>query len=164
MKFKCLSTLLARSNIEKMIRFSKWICRINKEDCAFNLRCRTSIFVWHQFCLTSENEKLCFFNFFWKSVSFHLKRRESWKKTLTKIFPSEFSKKTYKFFFNYESIQIMSFQNFCCWSHIFSHAELIWKCNTLNWRRNPPGQFYIPFSKIESCFHCQNVRAKCSNI
>ena len=137
-----MGTLLKRFHIERVNRILKFIGRVDKKDCAIDLRCQTSIFFWRQFCLTSKWWNYFFLNFFRQSVYFHLKRRENEKKNLTKKFPFEFSEKYLEIFFKSESIPIMSFQNFSCWSRKFSHAEQKWTLYTLNWRRKPPCQFY----------------------
>ena len=62
-----LDTLQTLFFIESMNIFWKTICRSDKEDCAINLRCWKSFFVWRQFSLTSKN-KILFFSFFFAKV------------------------------------------------------------------------------------------------
>ena len=149
-----LGTLQALFGIVSVNRFLKTTGGIDKEDCAINLRYQTSILVWRLFCLTSK-KKIFFFDFFFRqSVYFYLKRRESEKKVLTKKFSPEVSKELRKIFFKSGSIPIMSFHNFCCWSCKFSNVKQKLTFYTLNWWRNPPCQFYLSFSKIDSHVLC----------
>ena len=136
-----MRTLLKRFHIERVNRFLKFIGRVDKKDCAIDLRCQTSIFSDVNFVWRQNSEIIFFSIFFAKVCIFTWNVEKVKKKNLTKKFPFEFSEKNLDIFFKSESIPIMRFQICCCWSRKFSHAEQKLTLYTLNWRRNPPCEF-----------------------
>jgi len=159
-----LDNLLTRFFIESVDRFLKMIGRINKEDCAINLRYQTSIFVWRQKTHNSEDffvGKKNFQIFFSPKCVFSSETSRKLKKNWPKKFSLKFWKILRNFFYKSDSIPLMNFQNFCCWSGKFSHVRQKWTFYDSNWFRNPPCQFYLSFLKIDSRFLWKNARAKC---